>query len=197
MYPLVPLFAAGLLWEGEHLAGMIRRCLTHRDRSQRVAAWVIGTATAAAGVVGVWTQFYMTFWMLPALSRLNEDLLQERGEAYRWIGRHVDPSQSVMASNPGIYLYTGRRTASIIGMSIDWYRHDRTRMLRPFRGISAYAAKAGADYIYLHDSDYGALLPDAPDEARGHRVTSRASTGIPKWTIFNLSVHRSVNSASR
>jgi hypothetical protein len=166
MYPLVPLFAAGLIWEGQQLVQMIRQCLTHRDRSQRVAAWIIGGVASAAGLLGLWTQVYMTFRVLPELTRTNESILEERAAAYRWIGQHVDSNLNVMAINPALYLYTGRHTASTGIMPIDWYRHDQARMLAPFRGISAFASENRLDYIYMHDSDYGALIPDAADAAR-------------------------------
>jgi hypothetical protein len=166
MYPLVPLFASGLMWEGEHLTQMIRRSLTHTDRSQRAAAWIIGGVAAAAGLFGIWTQVYMTFRVLPELSRTNEAMRAERAEAYRWIGQHVDPKLNVMAMNPAVYLYTGRHTASVGVMPIDWYRHDQARMLAPFRGIAAFASENHFDYIYMHESDYGALIPDAAEGAR-------------------------------
>jgi hypothetical protein len=166
MYPLVPLFASGLMWEGEHLAQMIRRSLTHTDRSQRAAAWIIGAVAAAAGLFGLWTQAYMTFRVLPELSRTNEAMREERAEAYRWIGQHVDSNLNVMAVNPALYLYTRRHTASMGIMPIDWYRHDQARMLAPFRRISAFASENRFDYIYMHESDYGALIPDASEDAR-------------------------------
>jgi len=166
MYPLVPLFAAGMFWEGQHVAQMIQQCLTHRDRSQRVAAWIIGGVASAAGLFGLWTQVYMTFRVLPEMSRTNETIREERAEAYRWIGQHVDSNLNVMAINPALYLYTGRHTASTGGMPIDWYHHDHARMLAPFLGISAFASENRLEYIYMHDSDYGALSPEAADEAR-------------------------------
>jgi len=166
MYPLVPLFAAGMFWEGQHVAQMIQQCLTHRDRSQRVAAWIIGGVASAAGLFGLWTQVYMTFRVLPEMSRTNETIREERAEAYRWIGQHVDSNLNVMAINPALYLYTGRHTASTGGMPIDWYHHDHARMLAPFRGISAFASENRLEYIYMHDSDYSALSPDGADEAR-------------------------------
>ena len=166
MYPLVPLFAAGLIWEGQHLAQMIQRCLTHRDRSQRAAAWIVGGVASAAGLFGLWTNFYMTFRVLPEMSRTNGIYLEDRAEAYRWIGQHVDSNLNVMALNPAVYLYTGRRTASLGGMPIDWYHHDRERMLAPFQGISAFASDQRLDYIYMHETDYGVLMPEAAQEAR-------------------------------
>lgn len=167
MYPLIPLFAAGLIWEGQNLAQMIRRSLSHADRSQRVAAWLIGGVAAGAALFGLWTQVYMTFRVLPELARTNESYREERAQAYRWIGQHVDANLNVMALNPAIYLYTGRHTASTGIMPIDWYRHDQARMLAPFRGISAFASENHLDYIYMHESDYGVLIPDAPEDARG------------------------------
>jgi 4-amino-4-deoxy-L-arabinose transferase-like glycosyltransferase len=166
MYPLVPLFAAGLIWEAQHLAQMIQRCLTHRDRSQRVAAWIVGSAVSAAGLLGLWTNFYMTFRVLPEMSRTNEIYREERVQAYRWIGQHVDSNLNVMALNPALYLYTGRRTASLGGMPIDWYHHDRERMLAPFQRISAFASDQRLHYIYMHETDYGSLMPDGSEEAR-------------------------------
>jgi hypothetical protein len=166
MYPLVPLFAAALIWEGQNLAQMIRRSLSHPDRSQRVAAWIVGGVAAAAGLFGLWTQVYMTFRVLPELTRTNESIREERAESYRWIGQHVDSNLNVMAINPALYLYTGRHTASTGIMPIDWYHHDQARMLAPFHGISAFASENGLDYIYMHDSDYGSLIPDAADDAR-------------------------------
>ena len=79
----------------------------------------------------------------------------------------MDSNLNVMALNPALYLYTGRHTASIGIMPIDWYHHDQARMLAPFRGISAFASENRLDYIYMHESDYGALIPDAPEDARG------------------------------
>jgi hypothetical protein len=166
MYPLIPLFAAALIWEGQNLAQMIRRSLSHADRSQRVAAWLIGGVAAGAAIFGLWTQVYMTFRELPELARTNDGYRKERAEAYRWIGEHVDANLNVMALNPAIYLYTGRHTASTGIMPIDWYRHDQARMLAPFRGISVFASENHLDYIYMHESDYGVLIPDAPEDAR-------------------------------
>ena len=108
----------------------------------------------------------MTFRVLPEMSRTNETNREERAEAYRWIGQHVDSNLNVMAINPALYLYTGRHTASTGIMPIDWYHHDQTRMLAPFRGISAFASENHLDYIYMHDSDYGTLIPDEAEEAR-------------------------------
>src|SRR6185295_3307098 len=73
---------------------------------------------------------------------------------------------NVMALNPALYLFTGRHTASMGIMPIDWYRHDQTHMLAPFRGICAFASEQQLDYIYMHESDYGTLIPDSPEAAR-------------------------------
>ena len=198
MYPLVPLFAAGLFWEGQHVVQMIRGALSHTDRSQRVAAWIIGGVATAAGLFGLWTQVYMTFRVLPELTRTNESTGEERAEAYRWIGQHVDADLNVMALNPAVYLYTGRHTASTGIMPIDWYHHDQTRMLAPFRGIAAFASENRLDYIYMHESDYGALIPDAPEDARGiveSHAGLRRVFQSGRSSIFQ--VDRAVSSAAR
>ena len=198
MYPLVPLFAAGLIWEGRHLGQMIQGCLTHRDRSQRVAAWIIGGVASAVGLLGLWMQVYMTFRVLPEMTRANESYREERAEAYRWMGQHLDSNLNVMAINPALYLYTGRHTASTGIMPIDWYRHDQTRLLAPFRGISAFASENRLDYIYMHESDYDVLIPDAPEDARGiveSHAGLRRVFQSGRSSIFQ--VDRAVSSAAR
>ncbi len=198
MYPLVPLFAVGLIGEGQHVAQMIRRSLAHKDRSQRAAAWIIGGVTTAGALFALWTQGYMTFRVLPELTRTNESLLAERVAAYGWIGQHVDPKRNVMAANPALFLYTGRHTASIGVMPIDWYHHDQARMLAPFRGISTFASENRLDFIYMQEPDYGALIPDAAEEAR--RVVESHS-GLRR--VFHsgqssiFQVDRAVSSAAR
>jgi hypothetical protein len=198
MYPLVPLFAAAVMWEGEHLAHMVRQSLSHKDRSQRAAAWIITGAVAAAAMFAIGTQEYMTFRLLPQLSRNNENIQREHAEAYRWIAEHVDPKFNVMATNPALYLYAGRHTGSIGVLPIDWYRQNHARMLAPFRRISAFASENGLDYIYMHESDYQALIPDAADDAR-KAVESEAGLRL----VFQgghaavYQVEHAVSSASR
>jgi hypothetical protein len=110
----------------------------------------------------------------------------------------VDSNLNVMAINPALFLYTGRHTASTGIMPIDWYHHDQARMLAPFRGISAFASENRLDYIYMHDSDYGALIPDASEEAR-RTVESHAGLRrvfqSGRSTIFQ--VDQAVSSAAR
>jgi hypothetical protein len=167
MYPLIPLFAAGLIWEGEHFARLIRTARAHRQQSQRAAASVISGMAAAASVMACWMQGYMLFRTLPDMVRDSERLLAEQTTVYEWINQHVDPSEAILASNPALYLYTGRQTAAQILMPIDWYRDDKSDVMAAFRDLPAYAAANRLAYLYIRDSEYGKMLaPEQAAEAR-------------------------------
>jgi hypothetical protein len=167
MYPLIPLFAAGLIWEGEHFASLIRAARGHRQRSQRAAAWVLSGMAASAILLAGWMQGYMLFRTLPDMVRDNERQLAEQTAVYDWINQHVDPSAAIMASNPALYLYTGRQTAAQILMPIDWYRDDKGSVMAAYRDLAAYAAANRLAYLYIRDSEYGKMLgPEQAEEAR-------------------------------
>ena len=164
MYPLIPLFAAGLIWEGEHFAQLIRKAWAHRLFSQKVAACGISGVAVAAVLVAVWMQGYMLLRTLPDMVRENERLLAERTEVYAWIQQHADPNAAVLAANPALYLYTGRQTAAQILVPIYWYRDDKAELLAAFRDLPAYAAANHLAYLYIHDSEYAKFLGSQESE---------------------------------
>jgi hypothetical protein len=158
MYPLIPLFAAGLIWEAEHFVQLIRTARAHRKLDQRGAAWVLSAVAAAAVTVAGWMQGYMLFRTLPDMVRDNERVLAEQTEVYDWINQHVDPQAAVLAENPALYLYTGRQTATHILLPIYWYRGDTAEVMAAFQDLPAYAAANRLAYLYIRDSEYGKML---------------------------------------
>jgi hypothetical protein len=110
---------------------------------------------------------YMLLYTLPDVVRDNERLLAERKADYDWINQHVDAKAAILAYNPSLYLYTGRRTASQTLLPIYWYRGDTAGAIAVFRDLPAYAAANRLAYLYIRDSEYGKTLdPAEADEAR-------------------------------
>jgi hypothetical protein len=175
MYPLIPLLAAGLTWEIGHFAHLIKTARANPLASQRAAAWVIGGVAVAAVLAAGWMQGFMLFRTLPEMAGENERLLAERAEVYAWINQHVEPSAGILAYNPTLYLYTGRRTASQTLLPIYWYRGDTADTIAAFRDLPAYAAENRLQYLYIRDSEYAKTLgPAEAEEARRALETNPA-----------------------
>ncbi|HEY2844036.1 MAG TPA: hypothetical protein VGJ09_10310 [Bryobacteraceae bacterium] len=199
MYPLLPLFMAGLIWEGGHFVDLIRKARAHRQSSQRAAAWVISGIGVVALVTAVWMQGYMLFRTLPDMVRDNERTLAEQTAVYDWIDRHAEPGAAILASNPSIYLYTGRRTASQTLLPIYWYRGDTAGAIAAFRDLPVYAAENRLAYLYIRDFEYGKTLgPEAAAAARRAVETNPALQMVVRFsdaTLFQAT--SSLSSSSR
>ena len=172
MYPLTPLFAAGLIWEAEHFCRNLRRSFQRPERSQRFAAWLIGSAGATALAAAIAMPLFMDFAQLPGTVSDNERVRAENLQAYRWIESNLNPRARILSANPAMYLHTSRRTANVVCPEINWYREDAAASLAVFNGLPAYAAANGFGYVYMHVSDYGAITPDHAAEARHTMETS-------------------------
>jgi 4-amino-4-deoxy-L-arabinose transferase-like glycosyltransferase len=166
IFPLVPLFTAGVIWEGQHFIGLLRGTFHHSEKSQRVAGWVVGALAASLVLTAIWMQGSMTFQALPEMRADNLRVRQENIEAYTWMNRNLPADATVLSINPAVYLYTGRRTASLITLPIYWYREDAKRALAQFETLPAYAAGLKLDYVYMHWVDYQLLTPDHTEEAQ-------------------------------
>jgi len=173
MYPLVPLFAAGALWEGKHFAALLRGTFRRPEKSQRIAGWVVGALAAALLLSALWMQGSVTFGTLPTMRSDNVRVRGENLAAYAWMKQNLPAGATVLSTNPALYLYTGRRTASLIIMPIYWYREDAPRTLAQFETLPAYASQLGLDYVYMHWVDYQLLSPDHTAEA-AHAVETNA-----------------------
>jgi len=166
MYPFVPLFAAGALWEGQHFIVMLRGTFRRPEASQRVAGWLVGALAAALLLSAIWMQGFVTFGTLPDMRAENVRVRQENREAYAWINRNLPADATVLSINPALYLYTGRHTASLVIMPIYWYEEDVARTLAQFQSLPEYASRLGLDYVYMHWVDYQLLTPDHTAEAQ-------------------------------
>jgi hypothetical protein len=124
-----------------------------RLRTERAAALGIGAVGTALALVGVWMQLYMDFRVLPDGVTANKSQLAERVASYRWIAENVRRGESVLSANPVVYLYTGRKTASIVLLPIHWYRHDTSQLYAPLRELHAYTRVNGLTYVCLRSTD--------------------------------------------
>src|SRR6185503_19369346 len=76
--PLFPLLLAGLVTEIEHLWGMLRKALRHKDASQRVVAVMFTAGMAAFFAAAIGLQAYMTFGLLDQIAAQERPKVSER-----------------------------------------------------------------------------------------------------------------------
>lgn len=167
VFPLLPLAMAGLLVEMEHLVGMVRAGLRHRDRSQRVVAGTLAAAATVVLVVSLALEILTAFVGLPGASRAQRLANTNRMAAYRWIAANVPAEANLLTiggDDPLLFLYTGRRAISILLPPVFWYQDEYSRMVEwignPVPFARAHGLKyfefAGADVKGLRDEDRAA-----------------------------------------
>lgn len=179
MYPLIPLFLAGLMWEARHFVELLRGTMARPEPSQRAAGWVVGALAVILAGAGAWMTGSAFFGMLPQLRRENERVRDESVAAYRWIEAHSAPDAMILSRNPALYLYAERRTEGLYFLPIHWYRQD-AEQLDPLRELAGYARTRGFDYIFLHASDYDAMTPGLGES--GREIVERNAALRPVFT---------------
>jgi hypothetical protein len=162
--PLFPLLLAGLVCELDHLAGMLRKALRHKDRSQRVVAVTFATGIAALIAVSLGLQAYMTFVSLPKTAELERTTLADRRAAYQWMSASLPRGTSVFSyDDPLLYLYTGHRGNYLPMLPRLWYADDHDKIVDAYRDVGAYCKSRNLGYVYFTTED---LLRETGEEDR-------------------------------
>jgi hypothetical protein len=153
--PIYPLLLAGFWSEMRHLVAMLTGALRHRDRSQRVAAAIMGLVLAGVLAGGAWTQYEVGWRILP------HEMDQRRKErsadeaAFQRMHAHLPAGAQLLTYNdPVLFLYTGHRASSLTVPSTYWYRDDHGAVERAYAGLADFARARGLEYVYFSDSDF-------------------------------------------
>jgi hypothetical protein len=152
--PLFPLALAGLLAEAEHLGGMLRTALRHRDRGQRVVAAGFAVIIAAIVAGSLVMQFLMDTNFLPEDSRQHRLRNNDRLAAYQGLRARVPGDASFLAADDALlFLYTGRHAMSKPLPPALWYRQDHTGMVHWMTDIVPFAHEHGLTYFVFSGVD--------------------------------------------
>jgi hypothetical protein len=83
-------------------------------------------------------------------------------DAFRWMAAHLPAgAQLVTYNDPVLFLYTGRRAASLTVSSMYWYRDDLASVRRAYAKLSDFARAHRLDYAYYTDFDFRRDMSDA------------------------------------
>jgi hypothetical protein len=147
---------------------LLRTAKADRRASQRRAAWVLGGVMVLGTAAAVLVQGDVLFHSLPDMIRDSQRQLAEEKAVYDWVNQNVEPGAAVYATNPSLYLYTGRRTGVQVILPIYWYRGDNASIRAGFGELSRFVTENGFQYVYMRESDYERML-EAPEAARVRR----------------------------
>ncbi|MBZ5633119.1 MAG: hypothetical protein LAO55_08315 [Acidobacteriia bacterium] len=152
--PIFPLALAGLLVEAEHLVGMLRTALRHRDRGQRVVAAGFAVVVAAIFAGSLAIQLFMDATFLPEDTRQHRLRNIDRLAAYGWIRSRVPAEASFLAADDVLlFLYTGHRAMSKPLPPALWYRMDHAGMVSWMTDIPPFAREHGLSYFLFAGVD--------------------------------------------
>ncbi len=152
--PLLPLLAAGLLTELQHLAKMLRAAFSHRDAGQRVMAGIFAAIAAAIFGGALIVQGYVTFVFLHASAQSKIAKLRDLQAAYSWISENTPPSSAILAyDDPLLYLYTGRRGNYLPLLPRWWYAEDHAAITGAYRDVVNYCRERGLSYVLFTSED--------------------------------------------
>jgi hypothetical protein len=149
--PLAPLLLTGFCFEMAHLARLFRGAFTHRDRSQRIVAYVFAGFLITVLAVGASLQIYMNVGVIPELFRNDRSNTVAYRSIYGWIAKHLPADANILwQDDTALYLATGRHAVSFVvpPREFEATGGDAGEAAR-YRGIAEYARQQHLDYVLL------------------------------------------------
>jgi len=200
LLPLFPLLLAGLATE---LANFARVMRNEWPRGRVHKLIVAGLCAGGAGVVYVailWNNRALSY-ELPLIISQHRTVLASDRRAFAWIAQNAPTGNFYAYDDPVFYLYTGQHAASLPVAPIPFYREDRESILRPFRGIHAFAREQHLDYLLFTAADFHRDLGEA-ERAEVRRILSREKAFEPIYrsplsSVFALSPHCAIPDTER
>lgn len=188
--PIFPLALAGLLTEVEHLVGMLRTGLRHRDVGQRIVAAglaVVLTCVLAGSLV---MQFLMDGTFLPADTRQHRLENIRRLSLYSWIQTKTPADASFLAAEPGLlFLYTGHHAMSNPLPPALWYRQDQAAIVRWMADVVPFAHEHGLTHFLFAGVDARQGIGDEDRKAIEEAIRSNRDL-IPEYQTESETVYR-------
>ncbi len=153
--PIYPLLLAGFWREMQHFVAMLGGALGHRERSQRVAAAIMGLLLAGVLAGGAWTQYEVGWRILPHEMDKRRKERSADEAAFRWMAANLPAGAQLLTYNdPVLFLYTGHRALSLTVPSTYWYRDDHVSVHQAYAKLADFARARRLDYAYYTDFDF-------------------------------------------
>jgi 4-amino-4-deoxy-L-arabinose transferase-like glycosyltransferase len=166
LLPFLPLLAAGLWIEGQHVVGMIWTAIARSPGlSERILASALGLIVVALGFV-VGLNYMAARREVAKQSQDRAVFLRGKREAYDWLVRFTAGNARVIAyEDATAYLYTGRVTMPpVVFTTAEFY--DPACLEKSVANVTDMARAIGADYWLFAADDFDFVWPEATRTAR-------------------------------
>ncbi len=191
LFPLAPLFLAGLLAEGEALAAMLAKGWRTGDAGQRAAAAVLGAAALGLLGTGIALQATTNAYVIPRTLAACRRTRSNDERAFQWIASQVPAGDAVLCyHDPTLYLWSGRQSMRLTLPPKPYYFEDRQALLAMAPQVPDYARAHGFAYVYWFPFDgpassEGGLQADLAALIRSNPALERVYSG-PGAAVFRL-----------
>ena len=153
--PFMPLALAGLMTEMEHLGGMLRAGLQHRDAGQRVVATGMLLAVASFLIGALALQVYVGQVLLPEQETARRVANKDRIATYDWIRTRLPREATLLTSEDGlVFLNTGRHAMRRTLPPPFWYREDHAGIIDWMSNFRAFSQEHGLAYFVFSGVDF-------------------------------------------
>jgi len=175
----------------QHVAAMLGAALRHRQKSQRVAAAIMGLVLVGVLAGGAWTQYEVSWRILP---REMDQRRKERSAdeaAFQWMAAHLPAGAQLVAYNdPVLFLYTGHRACSLEVFSMFWYRGNLAVVHDTYAHLADFAKAHRLDYAYFTRADFRRHMSDADRRQVIERIERNPDLevvqGFPSATLYRV-----------
>jgi hypothetical protein len=169
VYPLFPLYLAGLATKLAEVAGLALRNWKTGAGANRVTAAAVLLAITALAVGSLWSTVQATLVLLPEYFAERQRQLIRLQPAWRWIAENTPANARFAACDDTLlYLYSGRRgyTEPILPGVV--YGSQETTVPPYIAGLPALWRQVGVTHVLLTDYDFVRDLHE-----RGHDALAR------------------------
>ncbi len=153
----LPLYFAGMYWEGGHLVSLLRRNLASgRPLAEKALAALMGAGVLALAVASATHYLAGQRGLLLDPSTRRYALAPDQVELYDWIRRSTPPAARFVAyRDVRLYLHTARQAVRPVAFSsAAFYKQDEAILRRDLAHIADAAWATGAQYWVVSSDDF-------------------------------------------
>jgi 4-amino-4-deoxy-L-arabinose transferase-like glycosyltransferase len=168
LLPFLPLFAAGIWFEGSHVLRMVRSGVRNGRRASERALAAGFAVVIAAIVCGIAFRYVSSRGQIFEQSAERAALMQEKREVYQWLSHFSAHDARVIAyEDASAYLYTGRSALRPIMFTTDEL-YEPARLGVALGHMTDVARVIRADYWIVAEDDFGVEWSEATIRAQAH-----------------------------
>jgi 4-amino-4-deoxy-L-arabinose transferase-like glycosyltransferase len=166
LIPFLPLIAAGMWVEGQHLVYQVRSSTNRKNGTEEKVAAFFFCLIGCALLFGTTYSWWRGTALLARNSQFRSELLNEKRQAYAWLRNNSSPDAKVLAyEDASSFLYSGRQTLRpTIFSPAGYYRPEI--LDAEISCITSSAKPIGATFWLVADDDFRVEWEPAYSRAR-------------------------------